>query len=111
MSIYLSLSLQKTLEKEWSERNNKKSIFLAIEQLVKHGANVNVQNYEGDTPLHLAILNCAASKQKEVGLEILLRVGTDPYRTRNHDGRSAFEEALKLNCINGTKMMLFKMQN
>ena len=101
----------------------KMCLLLAIEQLVKHGANVNVQNHEGDTPLHFATMYCtasvypysqffacAASKQKEVGLKTLLKVGADPY-IRNHDGRSAFEEALKLNCINGTKMMLFKMQN
>ena len=89
-------------------KHYKKSILLAIEQLVKHGANVNVQSYEGDTPLHIAILNCAASKQKEVGLEILLRYGLDPY-IRNHHGRSAFEEALNSNCINATKIMLSKM--
>ena len=88
--------------------NYKNAILEVTEQLVKHGANVNVQNSDGETPLHIAVGYSAEVKKVENGLEILVRVGLDPY-IRNHDDRSAFEEALKLNNINATKIMLLKL--
>ena len=88
--------------------NYKNAILEITEQLVKHGANVNVQNSDGETPLHIAVGYSAEVKKVENGLEILVRVGLDPY-IRNHDDRSAFEEALKLNNINATKIMLLKL--
>ena len=86
----------------------KNAISKAMEELIRHGANINAQDFWKSTPLHHAIGYCVEGIKMEVGLEILLRFRPDPY-IRNIHGSSAFEKALEFNCMDATKVMLLQL--
>ena len=86
----------------------KNAISKAIKELIRHGANINAQDFCKGTPLHHAIGYCVEGIKMEVGLEILLRFRPDPY-IRNVHGSSAFEKALEYNCMDATKVMLLQL--
>ena len=66
--------------------------FSVAKLLIERGADVNMANSYGHTPLHGAALNC----RNEV-VKFLLEKGADPYR-RNEDGHTPLSLALEHGC-------------
>lgn len=62
------------------------SRFTAAERLLRHGANVNVQNSKGVTALHMVLKKNSDRKH----VEMLLRHGADP-TIRSKDGKTSLD--------------------
>ena len=71
--------------------------------LLEHGCQVNVQDFEGNTPLHLAILN-----QHPALIEILLRQPNIDLKIKNLAGQSPFAAALMRKNNQATSLILRK---
>ena len=80
------------------ESKDEKSTVEAIEELVKYGASINVQNENGKTPLH-----CAIELDNYTVTKALLKLGSDP-KVRDETSKTALEMAL----VNGHKMNFVK---
>ena len=74
--------------------------------LVQHGANINALNGNGDTWLHDAI----EYENDLEFVELLLSLGASPY-TKNIDGFTPIEYALKTNNSKALKMMITYQQS
>ncbi|CAF0854297.1 unnamed protein product [Brachionus calyciflorus] len=71
--------------------------------LLEHGCEINLQDHEGNTPLHLAILN-----QHPALIEILLRQANIDLKIKNSSGQSPFAAALLRKNIQATSLILRK---
>ena len=69
----------------WSAANNKDALKLLIEK----GANVNIQDIKGHTPLHYALGKTKLMDIREVHdcVELLLKAGANPYVNNNQQQR------------------------
>ncbi|KAG9288741.1 hypothetical protein G9A89_019102 [Geosiphon pyriformis] len=63
--------------------------YTIIELLISHGADVNIRDFEGDTPLHVA-------ETVEIA-ELLLDHGADPFIT-NFEGKTPAQVAFQEDC-------------
>lgn len=83
------------------ERNNK----LQVEQLLAQGANVNVINYRGHTPLHAAALSNVDESHFKI-TEVLLRRGVD-VNAQDYEGRTPLYYLVE-NCNSNIIQLFFK---
>lgn len=74
-----------------------------VSTLVEHKCELNVQDAEGNTPLHLAILN-----QHSNIIEILIRQPAIDLKIKNNSGQSPFAAALMRKNNTATSMILKK---
>ena len=64
----------------------------AVEALLQHGADVNVaDDWNGESPLHLACREAGAVDRKLAAIKALLEAGADP-KAANNDGRQPLHE-------------------
>ena len=70
-----------------------------VEVLLEHGANMNVQNIFGETPLHVALLNYNISKENRHNIiKSILKYGTKiDLNIRTHSKLTALEMSIKFN--------------
>jgi ankyrin repeat protein len=71
-----------------ARRQDAQTVFV---KLLEAGANVNVKDDEGETPLHVA---AESDSFNTAGLEILLKAGAD-VRAKKHNGDTALHLAAK----------------
>lgn len=66
-----------------------------IKLLLDNGANVNIQNRYGDTPLHYLVRYNSTSLERDTAAEQMIAAGADP-TIKNRRGKSVIDEAKRL---------------
>eukprot|EP00959_Pyramimonas_sp_CCMP1952_P395469 8286461-Pyramimonas_sp.AAC.1 len=86
-------------ENKWENRVAKytRELEETVRALLKAGAEVNVQNNTGDSPLHLATVEEVAQALLEAGAEV---------NVQNIKGRSPLHDSIKRGHIGVTRMLL-----
>ena len=74
-----------------------------VSALVEHECDINVQDAEGNTPLHVAILN-----QHSPIIEILLRQANIDLKAKNQVGQTPFATALMRKNNSASSLILKK---
>jgi ankyrin repeat protein len=96
------------------DANNKTALLVAVEKnnkdmtelLIAHGANVNVQNDDGDTALHLAVDNNYLDL-----VRLLVNVNGIDFDVRNNDGDIVLHSAVEGDDIVTIELLLTKGAN
>jgi ankyrin repeat protein len=66
-----------------------------IKLLLDHGAQVNIQNRYGDTPLHYLVRYNSGSLERDAAAEQMIAAGADP-TIKNRRGKSVIDEAKRI---------------